>query len=162
MVRSAGMNGRIDFRFIIRATEQEKGPVTALAHTVWVSVRGRACKGNLGELAHGTNRIVRIGTHTGNDQLRSRLKQHFLIENKDRSIFRKNIGRALLNKDHDPFLGQWELDLTSRQAKLQHIHVDINRQKQIEKRFLTISNPTSASLFCGSTTSSSGFGWNLG
>ena len=47
MVRSAGMNGRIDFRFIIRATEQEKGTVTALAHAVWVSVRGKACKGNL-------------------------------------------------------------------------------------------------------------------
>jgi hypothetical protein len=87
-----------------------------------------------GELAHGTNRIVRIGTHTGNDQLRSRLKQHFLIENKDRSIFRKNIGRALLNKEHDQFLCQWELDLTSRRAKLQHAHVDINRQREIEKR----------------------------
>jgi hypothetical protein len=87
-----------------------------------------------GELAHGTNRIVRIGTHTGNNQLRSRLKQHFLVENKDRSIFRKNIGRALLNKDQDPFLSQWELDLTSRQAKLQHTHVDIGRQREIEKR----------------------------
>jgi hypothetical protein len=47
MVPSAGMNDRIDFRFIIRATEQEKSPITALAHTVWVSVRGNACKGNL-------------------------------------------------------------------------------------------------------------------
>jgi hypothetical protein len=60
-----------------------------------------------GETAHRTNRIVRVGTHTGNDQLRSRLKQHFLVENKDRSIFRKNIGRALLNKDKDPFLSDW-------------------------------------------------------
>lgn len=51
-----------------------------------------------GEFAHSANRIVRIGTHTGENQLRSRLIQHFLKENKDRSIFRKNIGRALLNK----------------------------------------------------------------
>jgi hypothetical protein len=86
-----------------------------------------------GELAHGTNRIVRIGTHTGSGQLRSRLKQHFLVENKDRSIFRKNVGRALLNKDHDPFLKEWELDLTSRQAKLQNTHVDLSRQRDIEK-----------------------------
>jgi len=43
-----------------------------------------------GEVAHGTNRIVRVGTHTGINQLRSRLRQHFLVENKDRSIFRKN------------------------------------------------------------------------
>jgi len=59
-----------------------------------------------GEFAHSTNRIVRIGTHTGNNQLRSRLFQHFLNENKDRSIFRKNVGRALLNKDKDSFLEQ--------------------------------------------------------
>jgi len=70
-----------------------------------------------GEQAHGTNRIVRIGTHTGKNQLRSRLDQHFIHENKDRSIFRKNIGRALLNKDLDPFLDQWELDLTTHEAK---------------------------------------------
>ena len=41
-----------------------------------------------GERAHGVNRIVRVGTHTGQNQLRSRLRQHFLTENKDRSIFR--------------------------------------------------------------------------
>jgi hypothetical protein len=70
-----------------------------------------------GEQAHGTDRIVRIGTHTGKDQLPSRLKQHFIKENKDRSIFRKNIGRALLNKARDPFLAQWEIDLTTSAAK---------------------------------------------
>ena len=48
-----------------------------------------------GEVGHGGHRIVRVGTHTGHNQLTSRLRQHFLIENKDRSIFRKNkIGRA--------------------------------------------------------------------
>jgi hypothetical protein len=87
-----------------------------------------------GETAHGTNRIVRIGTHTGNDQLRSRLKQHFLVENKDRSIFRKNIGRALLNKDKDPFLSDWELDLTARKAKDMYSgRIDMSRQTAIEK-----------------------------
>lgn len=70
-----------------------------------------------GELAHGTDRIVRVGTHTGQNQLPSRLNQHFVKENKDRSIFRKNIGRAILNGRNDPFLAQWELDLTTREAK---------------------------------------------
>ena len=51
-----------------------------------------------GETAHKVDRIVRIGTHTGNNQLPSRIKQHFVTENKDRSIFRKNIGRCILNK----------------------------------------------------------------
>lgn len=70
-----------------------------------------------GEKAHGVDRIVRVGTHTGENQLRSRLKQHFVNKNKDRSIFRKNIGRALLNRDKDPFLEQWERDLTTRAAR---------------------------------------------
>jgi hypothetical protein len=85
-----------------------------------------------GEKAHGTNRIVRIGTHTGKDQLRSRLKQHFILENKDRSIFRKNIGRALLNKEKDPFLEKWELDLTTREAKENlGFQIDHEKQKQV-------------------------------
>lgn len=70
-----------------------------------------------GEVAHGTERIVHIGTYTGNNNLRSRLKEHFIKENKDRSIFRKNIDRAILARDKDPFLKQWELDLTTRTAK---------------------------------------------
>jgi hypothetical protein len=87
-----------------------------------------------GELAHSKNRIVRVGTHTGNNQLRSRLIQHFLKENKDRSIFRKNIGRALLNKNNDSFLEQWELDLTTKEAKIKNASINIEKQKQVEKQ----------------------------
>jgi hypothetical protein len=86
-----------------------------------------------GEIAHGTSRIVRVGSHTGSNQLPSRLRQHFLIENKDRSIFRKNIGRSLLNRDHDPFLPLWELDRTSRRMRDQHSGIDLDRQGAIEK-----------------------------
>lgn len=88
-----------------------------------------------GELAHGTNRIVRVGTHTGNDQLPSRLEEHFIRENKDRSIFRKNIGRAILNRDDDPFLAQWELDLTTRAARQEYATaVDLKKQESVERR----------------------------
>lgn len=88
-----------------------------------------------GETAHGANRIVRIGTHTGNDQLRSRLRQHFVTENKDRSIFRKNIGRALLNKaQDDSFLKQWQIDLTTRAAKARYLHaIDLEKLKNVER-----------------------------
>lgn len=87
----------------------------------------------VGETGHETNRIVRVGTHTGVDQLRSRLKQHFIQENKDRSIFRKNIGRAILNRDHDPFLNQWNLDLTTHEARQMYKNVvDFSKQKQVE------------------------------
>jgi hypothetical protein len=87
-----------------------------------------------GQKGHGLDRIVRIGTHTGKDQLRSRLFQHFINENKDRSIFRKNIGRTLLNKANDPFLKSWELDLTTKKAREKFAKtVNMSRQKEIEK-----------------------------
>jgi hypothetical protein len=86
-----------------------------------------------GEIGHGKNRIVRIGTHTGENQLKSRIKQHFIDENKDRSIFRKNIGRALLNKRYDLFLEDWEKDLTTKEArdKFQE-KIDLGKQKLVE------------------------------
>jgi hypothetical protein len=88
-----------------------------------------------GEYAHGVNRIVRIGSHTGDNQLRSRLQQHFIHENKDRSIFRKNIGRAFLNKSKDPYLKEWELDLTSHHAKSKYSGViDAVKQSRIEQQ----------------------------
>jgi len=89
----------------------------------------------VGETGHGTNRIVRIGTHTGVNQLRSRLKQHFIQENKDRSIFRKNIGRAILNRNHDPFLKLWDLDLTTHEARQMYKNViDFSKQKHVEQQ----------------------------
>jgi len=87
-----------------------------------------------GESALGADRIVRVGTHTGADHLPSRLKQHFVQENKDRSIFRKNIGRALLNQSNDPFLEQWEWDLTARKARERLGPVlDTARQRAVER-----------------------------
>lgn len=88
-----------------------------------------------GEIGHDGNRIVRIGTHTGERQLQSRLKQHFVTPSKDRSIFRKNIGRALLNRNHDPFLRQWEFDLTTRAAKNElGPLVDFRKQDEVERQ----------------------------
>lgn len=92
-----------------------------------------------GELAHGGDRIVRIGTHTGNNRLRSRLKEHFIKENKDRSIFRKNIGRALLNMRKDSYIGGWELDLTTRKNKDKYFKlVDQAYQSKIENEVTKI------------------------
>ncbi len=88
-----------------------------------------------GEFAHGANRIVRVGTHTGNNQLRSRLQQHFVAEKKDRSIFRKHIGRALLNRDQDPFIRQWQIDLTTRAAKDQYAHtINFDKLHEVEQQ----------------------------
>lgn len=88
-----------------------------------------------GETGHDTDRIVRIGTHTGANQLRSRLRQHFLKENKDRSIFRKNIDRALLNRDEDERIAHWELDLTPRKNREMYgATIDRAWQQSVESR----------------------------
>ncbi len=86
-----------------------------------------------GELARDGDRIVLANTHTGQDQLIPRLDDHFERENKDRSIFRKHIGRCFLKRDNDPFLEDWERDLTSSGARERYGgRVDFRKQRQIE------------------------------
>lgn len=63
-----------------------------------------------GESFYGTDRIVRVGTHTGAGNLRNRLNSHYLVPNRHWSIFRKNIGRAILQKEEDPYLDVWNSD----------------------------------------------------
>lgn len=88
-----------------------------------------------GEHAHGGDRIVRIGTHTGDGNLPKRLHEHFETENKDRSIFRKNIGRAMLAAQDSALLEQWNRDLTSRTARERHgDQVDRTALGQVEAR----------------------------
>lgn len=85
-----------------------------------------------GEHGHGGPRIVRIGSHTGVGNLPSRMKEH-TTKNKDRSIFRKNIGRALLHKAGDIFLQQWNWDLTKRENRHHYAPLlDSARQEVIE------------------------------
>lgn len=86
-----------------------------------------------GETGHEGERLVRIGSHTGNGNLAARLSEH-ITHKKDRSIFRKNIGRALLAKNHDPFLETWEMDLTSRQNRDRYAPlVNLAKQNEVEQ-----------------------------
>jgi len=95
-------------------------------------------------------RIVRIGTHKRNN-FRSRIAEHFLINEKkmsfdrnnpkpsDRSIFRKNIGRALLNKNKDPYLEIWEIDFVRRASRDKYSDLrDIEKETSIEKQITKI------------------------
>ncbi len=101
---------------------------------------------------HGGNlpRMVRIGTHKGNN-FRSRINDHFLFNDrkmsfnqmkaapKDRSIFRKNIGRSLLNKEKDDYLEIWEIDFTPRENRERYGHLrDIQKEKTIESEVTQI------------------------
>ena len=85
------------------------------------------------ETAHGAERIVRVGTHTGQNNLPKRLKEHLYTPNKDRSVFRKHIGRSLLARRNDPFAKTWEIDLTTRKARELFAHkVDKSRLCEVE------------------------------
>jgi hypothetical protein len=95
---------------------------------------------------HGVNklRIVRVGTHRDGN-FRNRIAEHFLLnESKmdfgrdnpkpsDRSIFRKNIGRALLNRANDDYLRIWEIDFMGSENKQRFAHMrDIRKEREIE------------------------------
>lgn len=101
---------------------------------------------------HGGNkpRIVRIGTHKEGN-FRSRIKEHYLWDeskmnfdkNKpkpsDRSIFRKNIGRALLNRGNDDYLQTWEIDFTTTEnRKSLGYKRDIDKEKRTESKITKI------------------------
>jgi hypothetical protein len=89
-------------------------------------------------------RIVRIGTHKEGN-FRSRIKEHYLLDESkmnfdkdmpkpsDRSIFRKNIGRALINRDRDNYLQIWEIDfMTRKNRQSSGYRRDMDREKRIE------------------------------
>jgi hypothetical protein len=94
-----------------------------------------------GEAGHGVERIVRVGTHRGQNNLAPRIREHLFTPNKDRSIFRKHVGRCLLAKAGDPFLAQWEVDLTTKASREMNGHkVDKDRLKDVESevtRYMT-------------------------
>src|SRR5215213_6199704 len=80
-------------------------------------------------------RIVRIGTHKKGN-FRRRMSNHYLLNEAskmnfdsskpaphERSVFRKNIGRALLNRSHDPYLKVWELHFNSPERRSKNKHL---------------------------------------
>jgi hypothetical protein len=86
-----------------------------------------------GEVGHGVERIVRVGTHRGQNNLAPRIREYLYTPNKDRSIFRKHVGRCLLARAGDPFLAQWEIDLTTKASREMHAHkVDRVRLHEVE------------------------------
>lgn len=83
-----------------------------------------------GETYRGMPRIVRVGTHTSPDRLRQRLRDHFVRENHNGSIFRKNIGKALLHQTGDPYLATWSLDTSRPPYKGME---DLHREREVEQ-----------------------------
>jgi hypothetical protein len=90
-----------------------------------------------GQEGHGGERIVHIGSHTGEGKLASRLREHVSL-NKDRSIFRKHLGRAMLQRAGDPYLAIWNLDFTTKKTREDH---DIE-SKAASRRLLKKQSPS--------------------
>lgn len=101
---------------------------------------------------HGEDkpRIARVGTHKSNN-FRSRIKEHFLLNEKkmnfndmkpaphDRSIFRKNIGRTILNREEDQYLEIWNKDLMSHANRLKYRSFrNIPKEKKVENEVTSI------------------------
>lgn len=86
-----------------------------------------------GETAHGKDRIVMVGTHSSENGLMSRIRQHY-TNDKDGSIFRKNIGRSILNVRKDPYAFAWNVDLSQKSNKEKYKHLfNEEYQKSIER-----------------------------
>jgi hypothetical protein len=96
-------------------------------------------------------RIVRIGTHRKDGNFKHRIGEHFALDERrmgfdatraaprERSIFRKHIGRALLKQRGDPYLTIWELDFTSRAKRETYGHRrDIAKEKLLESEITAL------------------------
>lgn len=91
-------------------------------------------------------RIVRIGTHRDGN-FRSRVADHYLSGGrrmdlhvnkpapKDRSIFRKHLGRALLSKAQDSYLEIWNIDFTTNRNRQAYSNRrNLAKEREIEEQ----------------------------
>lgn len=87
-----------------------------------------------GESLYGVDRIVRVGTHVSEGRLVNRLVDHFNKEDKNGSIFRKNIGRALLNQRNDTYIRIWNLDTRKQDVYLAYKEsINAEKESQLER-----------------------------
>ncbi|WP_394899557.1 DUF6884 domain-containing protein [Clostridium paraputrificum] len=87
-----------------------------------------------GEIYKDLDRIVRVGTHRSDNRLKNRLRDHYK-PNKDGSIFRKNIGRAILNYKHDSYSKVWEINYSNENNKEKYLdRRDLKKEEEIESR----------------------------
>ncbi|MEG2811862.1 MAG: hypothetical protein RR898_01460 [Clostridium sp.] len=91
-----------------------------------------------GETYQGMDRVVRVGTHRADGRLVTRLNNHFTSNNADSSIFRKNIGRALLSRDKSSYQDVWELNTSKSEIRELHKNeIDLEFENELES---TITN----------------------
>lgn len=94
-------------------------------------------KGELWGHGGSRSRIVRVGTHRGDGNFPYRLGEHFLTNG--RSIYRKNIGRALLHRDGDDYLKIWALDFIDKIRRLRRgTPAELASEGKIQRRVTAV------------------------
>jgi len=102
-----------------------------------------------GEKYGALDRIVRVGSHPGQNRFYNRLKDHFL-EKQRKSIIRKHIGRCFLNMVKDPYITIWNLTNKDVAKGTIGFHkVDHSKEAEIESRVTNYFNNFSLSVIHG-------------
>jgi len=102
-----------------------------------------------GEKCGALNRIVRVGSHPGQNRFYNRLTDHFL-EKQRKSIMRKHVGRCFLNLVKDPYIGIW--NLTNKEVAkgtLGFHQLDYSKEAEIESKVSAYFSNFSLSVIPG-------------
>ncbi len=76
-----------------------------------------------GEYFKDMDRIVRIGSHTGNNRLYTRINEHYIKNDHRDSVFRKHLGRCFLSvNNRKDYIENWDLKIKKRIDKEKNYH----------------------------------------
>lgn len=74
-----------------------------------------------GEKYFDLDRVVRIGSHTGQSRLFDRIDEHYIGDDHRDSIFRKHLGRCFLTIDkRTDYIKCWDLKIKKREDKVKN------------------------------------------
>ncbi|MBC7382932.1 MAG: hypothetical protein H7296_08040 [Bacteroidia bacterium] len=75
-----------------------------------------------GEKHSNLDRVVRIGSHTGQNRLFERINEHYIGEDHRDSIFRKHLGRCFLTIDKRvDYIKCWDLKIKKREDQAKNL-----------------------------------------
>lgn len=75
-----------------------------------------------GETHSNFDRVVRIGSHTGQNRLFDRIDEHYIGDDHRNSIFRKHLGRCFLTIDkRTDYIKCWDLKTKKREDKAKNL-----------------------------------------
>ncbi len=76
-----------------------------------------------GEKHNALDRVVRIGSHIGQNRLFERINEHYIGHDHRDSIFRKHLGRCFLTIDKETnYIGCWDLKIKKTKDKAKNLN----------------------------------------